>query len=219
MALSKVNFNSMNVTPSASKAIKFNSSNNGLETGDLGGSLVLLSTVTASSSSTISFTSNIDSTYKEYIFKFIDIHPTSEYGFFQFQADTGTNTNYNQTITSTSFRAYNREDDGERGLGYISAGDQAQGTGFQHLMESPQLGTNNDENLNGYLHIFNPSSSVFVKHFIARTLSQNDDSQPAYVLDGYFAGYFNTTTALTRFQFKFASGNIDSGDILLFGLN
>ena len=181
-------------------------------------SLILLATETASSSATISFTSNIDDTYNEYVFKFINIHPSAE-SVFSFQADTGTNTSYNQTITSASFRAFHREDAGENGLGYITGGDQAQGTGFQHLMESPQLGTNNDENLNGYLHIFNPSSSVHVKHFIARTLSQNDDSQPAYVLDGFFAGYFNTTTALTRFQFKFASGNIDSGQILLFGLN
>ena len=183
-----------------------------------GGSMNLISTQTASSSSTISFTSGIDSTYDEYVFKFINIHPSAE-SVFSFQADTGTNTNYNQTITSTSFRAYHREDGGESGLGYISAGDQAQGTGFQHLMESPQLGTNNDENLNGTLHIFNPSSTTFVKHFIARTLSQNDDSQPAYVLDGYFAGYFNTTTALTRFQFKMASGNIDSGVIKLYGVS
>ncbi len=180
-------------------------------------SLILLATETASSSSTISFTSNIDSTYDEYVFKFINIHPSAE-SVFSFQADTGTNTNYNQTITSSSFRAYNREDDGERGLGYISAGDQAQGTGFQHLMESPQLGTNNDENLNGTLHIYNPSSTTFVKHFMARTLSQNDDSQPAYVLDGFFAGYFNTTSALTRFQFKFASGNIDAGVIKMYGV-
>ena len=182
-----------------------------------GGSLVLLSTQTASSSSTISFTSGIDSTYKEYIFKFINIHPSAE-SVFTFQADTGTNTNYNQTITSTSFRAFHREDGGESGLGYITASDQAQGTGFQHLMESPQLGTNNDENLNGTLHIFDPSNTTFVKHFIARTLSQNDDGQPAYVLDGFFAGYFNTTSALTRFQFKFASGNIDSGTIKLYGV-
>ena len=182
-----------------------------------GGSLVLLSTQTASSSSTISFTSGIDSTYKEYIFKFINIHPSAE-SVFTFQADTGTNTNYNQTITSTSFRAFHREDGGESGLGYITAGDQAQGTGFQHLMESPQLGTNNDENLNGTLHIFDPSNTTFVKNFIARTLSQNDDGQPAYVLDGFFAGYFNTTSALTRFQFKFASGNIDSGTIKLYGV-
>ena len=183
-----------------------------------GGAMILLETQTASSSSTISFTSNIDSTYKEYIFKFINIHPSAE-SVFSFQADTGTNTNYNQTITSTSFRAFHREDGGESGLGYITAGDQAQGTGFQHLMESPQLGTNNDENLNGTLHIFDPSNTTFVKNFIARTLSQNDDGQPDYVLDGFFAGYFNTTSALTRFQFKFASGNIDSGVIKLYGIS
>ena len=183
-----------------------------------GGAMTLLETQTASSSSTISFTSNIDSTYKEYIFKFINIHPSAE-SVFSFQADTGTNTNYNQTITSTSFRAFHREDGGESGLGYITAGDQAQGTGFQHLMESPQLGTNNDENLNGTLHIFDPSNTTFVKHFMARTLSQNDDGQPAYVLDGFFTGYFNTTSALTRFQFKFASGDIDSGVIKLYGVS
>ena len=182
-----------------------------------GGAMTLLETQTASSSSTISFTSNIDSTYDEYVFKFINIHPSAE-SVFSFQADTGTNTSYNQTITSASFRAFHREDAGENGLGYITGGDQAQGTGFQHLMESPQLGTNNDENLNGTLHIYNPSSTTFVKHFIARTLSQNDDSQPAYVLDGFFAGYFNTTTALTRFQFKFASGNIDAGTIKMYGV-
>ena len=189
-----------------------------LPTAVSGGAMNLLETQTASSSSTISFTSNIDSTYKEYIFKFINIHPSAE-SVFSFQADTGTNTNYNQTITSTSFRAFHREDGGESGLGYITASDQAQGTGFQHLMESPQLGTNNDENLNGTLHIFDPSNTTFVKNFIARTLSQNDDGQPDYVLDGFFAGYFNTTSALTRFQFKFASGNIDSGVIKLYGIS
>ena len=77
MALSKVNFNSLNVTPSARKALKFNSSNNGLETGDVGGSLVLISETTASNSSAVNFTSGLDSTYKEYQFHFTDIHPAS----------------------------------------------------------------------------------------------------------------------------------------------
>ena len=183
-----------------------------------GGAMTLLETQTASSSSTISFTSNIDDTYDEYVFKFYNIHPSAE-SCFAFQADTGTNTSYNQTITSTFFRAYHREDGGESGLSYFTATDQAQGTAFQRLVENPQLGTNNDENLNGYLHIFSPSSSVFVKHFIATTLSQNDDSQPAYVLNNFTAGYFNTTTALTRFQFKMISGNIDAGVIKLYGIS
>jgi len=214
MALSKVNFNSMNVTPAASKAIKFNSSNNGLETGDLGGSLVLLETQTASSSATISFTSNIDSTYKEYIFKYIDVHPASDQVQFEFQADTGTNTNYNQTITSTAFRAVHDEADSSTALGYISSNDQAQGTAFQDLAR--YQGNGNDEALCGTLHLFDPSSTTFVKHFISRTNMYHASNESE---DSFMAGYFNTTTAITRVQFKFASGNIDSGTFKLYGVS
>ena len=215
MALSKVNFNSLNVTPAASKAIKFNSNNNGIETGDVGGSLVLLETQTLSSAaSTISFTSNIDSTYKEYIFKFIDIHPASEYAHFSFQADTGTNTNYNQTITSTSWTSTSNEGGTEAIINYQTASDQAQGTGFQYLTD--QLEADNDSCAAGTLHIFDPSNTTFVKHFIARTqFHQADPSSREY----YVAGYFNTTTALTRFQFKMHSGNIDAGTIKLYGVS
>ena len=188
-----------------------------MDSGLAKGAMTFIKKLTASSSGTLTFHNGasgvvLDNTYKEYLFTFKNIHPSAE-SVFSFQADTGTNTNYNQPITSTSFRAFHREDGGESGLGYITGGDQAQGTGFQHLMENPQLGTNNDESLNGTLQVFNPSSSTFVKHFMARTLSQNDDSQPGYVLDGYFAGYFNKTPAMPRFQFKLASGTIDAGDI------
>ena len=183
-----------------------------------GGAMTLLETQTASSSSTISFTSGIDDTYDEYVFKFYNIHPATETSF-TFQADTGTNTNYNQTMTSTYFRATHREDAGETDLYYNTSNDQAQATGFKTLVESPQIGANNDENLNGYLQIFNPSSSVFVKHFMARISTQNDDGQPGYVHDIFTAGYFNTTTALTRFQFKMGSGNIDAGVIKLYGIS
>ena len=215
MALSKVNFNSLTVTPAASKAIKFNSNNNGIETGDVGGSLVLLETQTLSSAaSTISFTSNIDSTYKEYIFKFIDIHPSAEYAHFSFQADTGTNTNYNQTITSTAWTSTSNEGGTEAIINYQTASDQAQGTGFQYLTD--QLEADNDSCAAGTLHIFDPSNTTFVKHFIARTqFHQADPSSREY----YVSGYFNTTTALTRFQFKMHSGNIDAGTIKLYGVS
>ena len=214
MALSKVNFNSLNVTPAASKAIKFNSNNNGIETGDVGGSLVLLETQTLSSAaSTISFTSNIDSTYKEYIFKFIDIHPASEYAHFSFQADTGTNTNYNQTITSTSFTSTHSDNDSEALINYQTASDQGQGTGFQYLTD--QLEADNDSCTAGTLHVFDPSNTTFVKHFMSLTqFHQADPSSRQY----YVAGYFNTTSALTRFQFKMHSGNIDSGTIKMYGV-
>jgi len=184
-----------------------------LPSGVTGSSLVLLSTQTASSSSTIDFTSNIDSTYKEYQFHFIDIHPSGDGTKFQFQVDTGTNTNYNQTITSTSFYAYHAEDDSGTSLTYDASYDQAQGTGFQDLIF--YQGNGNDESCVGILHLFDPSNSTFVKHFISRGVRYSANDQAS---DEYAAGYVNTTTALTRVRFKFNSGTIDAGTIKMYGV-
>ena len=213
MALSKVNFNSLNLTPTASKTVVFNSNNNGIEAGDVGGSMVLISTSTASSSSTIDFTSGIDSTYKEYIFKFFDIHPATNDQSFAFQVDTGTNTSYNQTITSTFFNAQHDESDSNTYFMYRTTGDQAQGTSFQRLTEG--TGNDNDQSCSGTLHLFDPSNTTFVKHFIANT---HNAHQGDYAMNNFIAGYVNTTTALTRGRFKFESGNIDSGTIKMYGV-
>jgi len=176
-------------------------------------SMILLATETASSSATISFTSGIDSTYKEYVFKFINIHPATDGVDFEFQADTGTNTSYNQTITSTTFRATHNESGSSAELGYRTSEDQAQGSAFQDL--NIGMGNDNDQALDGYLHLYDPSSTTFVKHFIARVGSPKSND---YHVDWFCAGYFNTTTALTRVQFKMSSGNIDAGTIKMYGV-
>ena len=213
MALNKLKFNSLNVTPAASEAIRFNSGANGFETASAGGSLVKIASSTASSSASISFTSGIDSTYKEYIFFFNNIHPASDTQKLTFQADTGTNTNYNQVITSTAFGAYNFENGSAQQLSYDTNDDLAQSTSFQPLCNT--VGNDNDQSASGSLHIFDPSSSVFVKHWISDfCISHNAD----LVSTRHNAGYFNTTTALTRFNFKFESGNIDAGTITMYGV-
>ena len=179
-----------------------------------GSSLVLLETQTASSSGTIDFTSNIDSTHKEYIFKIINAHPATDNVSFKFQADTGTNTNYNQTITSTHFRAQHTENDVSTSLSYLTGSDQAQGTSDETLANS--IGNDSDQGISGTLHIFDPSSTTFVKHFISnfQSIAHSDTSN-----NEYHAGYFNTTTAITRVRFKFSSGNIDSGTFKLYGVS
>jgi hypothetical protein len=181
-----------------------------------GGAMTLLETQTASSSDTLDFTDNIDSTYDEYVFKFYDIHPATQNANLAFQVDTGTNTNYNQAITSTSFRAYHFEGDLNAVLEYLTAHDAAQGTGFQNLN---YIGNDNDMCAAGELKIFSPSSSTFVKHFIGRVQTYGDGGGQDLSEDWYTAGYFNTTTALTRVQFKMSSGNIDSGVIKLYGIS
>jgi hypothetical protein len=177
------------------------------------GTLILLSTQTASASATISFTTGLDSTYDEYQFHFINMHPATDSVFFTFQFDTGTNTNYNQTITSTHFRAAHNESDSTANLSYATDQDQAQGTAFQSL--SYNVGNGNDECISGVLELYNPSSSTYVKHFIARA---NVYYEGDYSMDSFTAGYVNTTTAITRVQFKMSSGNIDDGIIKMYGV-
>ena len=182
------------------------------------GSMIFIKKLTASSSATLSFVDGsssvvLDNTYKEYLFTFKNIHPANNGVNFTFQVDTGTNTNYNQTITSTAFQAYHGENGSNGTLAYGSDKDQAQGTAFQVLMQP--IGNGNDESGSGTLHLFNPSSSTFVKHFIGTTQYYNDGD---YSQTLHTAGYINTTTALTRVQFKMSSGNIDAGDICLYGI-
>ena len=187
--------------------------NGALDAGVSTGSLTLLSTQTASSSATIDFTSGIDSTYDSYVFKFINIHPATDGAKFTFQGDTGTNTNYNQTITSTTFYDFHSESGASSSLSYDGSYDQAQGTSFQDLIF--YQGNDADQQCSGSLQIFNPSSDTFVKHFIARGVRASANDQ---ISDEYTAGYFNLTTALTRFRFKMSSGNIDDGIIKMYGV-
>ena len=213
MALSKVNFNSLNLTPTANKTVVFNSNNNGIEAGDVGGALTLISTQTASSSSTISFTSGIDSTYKEYIFRFIDIHAATDDTSFEFNGSIDGGSNYNVTKTTSFFNTYNNNANNSSALGYGTGGDLAQSTSFQRILSG--VGNGNDESGVAILHLFDPSSTTFVKHFISTSqrTSQN------YTANDYVGGYFNTTSAINAIQFKFASGNIDAGTIKLYGVS
>ena len=178
------------------------------------GAMQFISSATASASASIEFTSGIDSTYKEYVFYFNNIHPQTDVVRFSFQGSTDGGSNYNTTITSTSFGAYHRENDTETGFGYDTNDDQAQGTSFQPLTNT--CGNGNDESSSGYLHLFNPSSTTFVKHWISRfNIYHNQD----LTLERDNAGYFNTTSAIDAIKFQMSSGNIDSGQILLFGIN
>ena len=179
-----------------------------------GGSMNLISTQTASGSANLSFTSGIDSTYKEYVFKFINIHPASDNVNFQFNLSVDGGSNYNVTKTTTTFFANGTESGSGAQLAYSAGGDLAQGTGYQNLNDTG--GNGNDEALSGTLNLFDPSNTTFVKHFISRTdvyWSSNGN------IDWYVGGYGNTTSAVNAIDFKMSSGNIDSGVIKLYGIS
>ena len=191
----------------AYNAIRYNNSYENV------GNLILLSTQTASGSSSIDFTSGIDSTYKEYIFIFNNIHPSVNDALFQFNLSTD-GTNFNVTKTTTFFMAYHNEEDNAAALAYFATRDLAQSTDDQRIMWEMQ--NDNDDAGAGIMHLFEPSSTTFVKHFLVTTQYK---SNPNYSNNLRVAGYGNTTSAITGVRFKLTSGNIDAGTISLYGVN
>jgi len=183
------------------------------------GEMRFIKKLTASSSATLSFvdgTSDVvlDNTYKEYLFTFNNIHPATDDTDLTFNFSIDTGSNYNVTKTTTYIWIYHYEDDSNAEMVYETGSDIAQGTGFQKLAR--RMGNANDESQSGQLLLFNPSSTTFVKHFIATAQSHyapTDGSQQAHV-----AGYCNTTSAVDAVQFKMSSGDIDSGTFKLYGV-
>jgi len=157
----------------------------------------------------------LNNTYPIYKFVFNNMHPAGNAVFWTFQANAVDASGFNETITSTNFRAVNTENASNGQVDYIASADQAQGTAFQYLQSDGDIKIDNDSCISGELLIFNPSSTTFVKHFMARTNHMVNNSQSS---DNYISGYFNTTAAIDEFQFKFNSGNIDAGTIKLYGI-
>ena len=177
------------------------------------GKPILLSTATASSSSSIEFTSGIDSTYDVYKWEFINMHPATDNVRFEMNLSIDNGSNYNVTKTTTMFQAFHSEADTSN-LSYEGDHDLAQSTSNQRI--TFDLGNGSDESFSGNMFLFSPSSTTYVKHFIStgNTYKSSNRSQNTFM-----AGYANTTSALTNIKFQMSSGNIDDGKILMFGLN
>jgi len=183
------------------------------------GAMTLIKTLTASSSSTLSFVhgSNgvvLDSTYPIYKFVFINIHPSVDEAQFLCNGSIDAGSNYNVVKTTTAFRAYHQEDDSSAGLSYVAGQDLAQSTSAVQLAYA--VGNAADESNSGEMWLFNPSSTTFVKHFMARNQFYHGHSS-GYSIEHYAAGYFNNTNDVDAIQFSVNSGTFD-GKIKLYGI-
>jgi hypothetical protein len=182
------------------------------------GSMIFIKKLTASSSATLSFVNGssdvvLDDTYKEYLFTFNNIHPetTIKSLMVNFSDDTSSHS-YDLTKTTTEFYAYHTESGSGSALSYITGSDLAQSTAAQEIIR--EIGNSNDDSGSGYMRLFNPSSTTFVKNFYART----NVTQPSLTEDVHVSGYINTTAAVTAVQFSMNSGDIAAGDICLYGI-
>ena len=177
------------------------------------GKLKLISSQTASNSASISFTSGLTSTYKVYKFVFSNIHPRTDNVRFEFNMSTDSGSNYNVTKTTTAFLPYHREADDDAGITYDGGFDLAQSTSYQPLCW--YIGGDADQANSGYMDLFNPSSTTYVKHFISKwsVITENDQNTSPHV-----AGYGNTTSAVNAIRFQMSSGNFD-GTIYLYAID
>ena len=183
------------------------------------GSMTFIKKLTASSSGTLSFVDGssdvvLDNTYKEYLFTFNNIHPATDGAKFQVNFRDG-GSDYDASKTTTHFRSLHYEDGTTAAeITYLTATDLANDTGSQSIAQN--IGNDNDQSASGELLLFNPSSTTFVKHFLSRSICNGNAN---YAQEIYAAGYCNTTTAIDGVQFSMTSGNIDAGDICLYGIN
>ena len=186
-----------------------------------GGAIVPIKTLTASSSATLSFVDGssdvvLDNTYRTYIFKFINCHPSAADAYsVTFNGSIDSGSNYNVTKTTTVFRAYHDEGDTATAVDYRTGSDIAQGTGFQTLGADGYLDDDADSSISGELWLFNPSSTTYVKHFMYRlTCNQRNDAAS----ENFGAGYCNTTSAVDAVQFSVSGGSYGSGTFKLYGI-
>ena len=180
----------------------------GVSTADV----VLLHDQDYSNVASASITSGIDSTYGEYIFRFYNINPATDGATFQWQANVVGESGYDETVTSTSFTSYHEENDSSTALIYQAAQDQAEGTAYNNLTAG--IGNGADESCAGELHLFNPASTTYVKHFYSHV---HNYQLSEYNIEDFMAGYFNVTGAIDDVQFKMSTGNFD-GTIKMWGV-
>lgn len=180
------------------------------------GNLKLLSTQTASSSASLDFTSGIDSTYDVYYITFSNMHPSTADDWFRMYASTNGGSSYSVAQTQTHFRAYLTESDTTSAFVYYTGGDNTPGS-TSGIILTTEVSNDNDAGASGWVKIYNPSSTTHVKHFFSSNVNQYYTPDP-YVMNGYVGGFWDTTSAINAIQFKFNSGNIDSGTIKLYGI-
>ena len=173
--------------------------------------LTKIAETAASTSSAIAFTSDINSTYKLYIFNFIALHPSANASFtVNFSTDGGSN--YNVSKTTSTFYQYNNEAADSYALTYLTSDDLGSSTAYQILMNSIQNAT--DGNGSGYMLLYNPSNTTYFKHFSSNAQNMMN---AANIANNYVGGFLETTSAINAVNFKMDSGTIDAGTIEMWG--
>ena len=182
----------------------------------------LIKTLTASSSSSLDFVDGtasvvFDNTYPVYEFHYVNMHISNDGERFQFQVNAAGGSGFNENMTTTSVMAGQAENDSATFFGWY--GDYAISQHGTDAVDQPLvvgLGADADQSVSGVLTVYDPSSTTYIKHFVARSVHSHDGNNAR---DMHIAGYINTTSAIDEISFRSNTGNIDAGTIKMFGVS
>ena len=186
----------------------------------IGGLVPILSQTVSSGTASVSF--DIPITYDAYSWRFYNIHPASTTyanGRLSFQVNATDGADFNDSLMmTTTWVQYHEEDAGSAVTTIYDSDDEANLANFQKIGSC--VGTEADSGISGWLTMYGTNSGTFVKHFIAQTSGNTDNTAGGndQVQHRFTAGYVNDTTIIDEINFKFVSDNIDSGIFSMYGV-
>ena len=183
--------------------------------------LVLLQTQWAQNVTSVSFNSPFSSTYNSYCFKWTNVHPATNNHAMYFSATTDTSDvnlrDYDANSCYGAFYLANQASGGGSEFGFWGGGSDGSSTSPRACTMAIRTSTNTAMG-SGDLWLFDTNSTTQTKAFYGTSTYIGDNSGPQ-VDSLYFAGYYNTTSAITGMQFTMTSTSVfDDGLIKMYGL-
>jgi len=176
-----------------------------------GSGLVLISEQTASASTSIDFTTGINSTYEHYILEVIDLIPATDGTRVRLRTSTNGGSSYDAGASDYAYGSLSVFVDAS------PAPDGAGSTGATHIdLGGGNAGNAAGESFNAIIDIYNPAGTAVNKHFSFRG-SQNESSTGELYLF-YGAGSRLSTADIDALRIIQSSGNITSGKFKLYGV-
>jgi hypothetical protein len=171
-----------------------------------GGSLIFLSTVTASNSATVDIETTFNSTYENYILIVSNLRGTSASAELRirFKLSGGYSSadySYHSTKLESNVGTY----------------DASANSGATQLLAATNVATGAANSVQGNFYIYNPSSTTSYKAIHGVVVNGFDNSGSARTT--HLHGANNTdTSALTGLRFFMSVGNISAGTFRLYGI-
>ena len=188
---------------------------------DMAGNIVLLNTTTATNQAAVNFTTSItgfNTTYKTYIFRLIDLRPTSPSGsntlLWNGSIDGGS------TYAVSHLNSFVRSNRGATGSGNSGSGGTSYNNTYRHELGTgdSEISSADNDNANdcwsGEIYLYSPGSTTYLTNFSFAIMGVYGGGEAYYEMG---AGYFANTADIDAVTFKTNSGNL-SGTIQLYGM-